>query len=365
MATALIVHAPEDALPARALADKLRAAKLTVLLEKPPGEQTRDAARTAQVTVALWSPRSVTQSAIVEDVAAVRGKTKLVHAQMQNAPTPEQFRGDKAINLTGWRGEDEFPPWRELAKLITERAGVAPLPPPAPHPPSGFFEPGRAEPGRAGGDPHAPTRRPQELRPTPPQRPAYAPQQDGPNFADDGAPKRSRTGLLIAIAGLVAALGASAAGYLFWQQNQAQHASSTAFDQLDRNDPAALRAFIASNSGAVKAQAQGALSELEERSYEAASDADTIEALQQFLHDFPNSQHALSARGRIAELQANSDLTTGATTMEQSDQPADQAPPPGSAPAAPAPGAPVQLTPPAPAPANPTEPPSAPATTTP
>jgi hypothetical protein len=161
---------------------------------------------------------------------------------------------------------------------------------------------------------------------------------------------------------------------MWWQQSQSSHASA-AFDQIDRNDPGALRAFIAANSGAVKSQAEGALSELEERSYEAASDADTIEALQQFLRDFPNSQHALSARGRIAELQANPDTANDAAAAGQSDQPSEQAPPGGGAAAPGAPtgaapttaspgGAPVQLTPPG-EPANPQEPPSAPATTTP
>src|SRR5262249_5390829 len=137
MATALIIHAPDDALPARALAEKLRAAKLNVILEKPAGEDVREAVKGAQVVVALWSPRSVNQAALIDDVAFARGKSKLVHAQMQNAQTPSQFAGDKSVNLTGWRGEDEFAPWRELAKQVTDRAGVAPLPPPAPRPASG------------------------------------------------------------------------------------------------------------------------------------------------------------------------------------------------------------------------------------
>jgi hypothetical protein len=375
MATALVIHAPEDALPARALAEKLRAAKLTVVLEKASGEDVREAARGAQVAVALWSPRSVTQPAIVDDVAAVRAKTKILHAQMQNAQTPEQFRGDKSVNLTGWRGEDEFPPWRELAKLITERAGVAPLAPPAPRPPSGFFEPGRVNP--ATGEKIAPQPRARSARPdasrAPPRQGASEPPDAG--FSDTEAPRRGGMGMVLGIAALVIVLGGGAAGFMWWQQSQSSHASAAAFDQIDRNDPAALRAFIAANSGTVKSQAEGALSELEERSYEAASDADTIEALQQFLRDFPNSQHALSARGRIAELQANPDTATDAGAAGQSDQPSEQAPP-GSGAAAPgapnaaAPttgspsGAPVQLTPPG-EPANPQEPPSAPPTTTP
>src|SRR6185312_15164455 len=145
MATVVIIHAADDALPGRALAEKLRQAKLTVVLEKH-GDDLREAARSAQAAVALWSPRSAADPAMVDDVNFVRGKSKLVHALMQNTPLPDAFRGDKAANLTGWRGEDDFAGWRELAKLVTERAGVAPLPPPAPRVDSGFFAPGRVEP---------------------------------------------------------------------------------------------------------------------------------------------------------------------------------------------------------------------------
>ena len=45
MATVAIIHAAEDTLPARALAEKLRAAKLSVQLELPPGEELREAVK--------------------------------------------------------------------------------------------------------------------------------------------------------------------------------------------------------------------------------------------------------------------------------------------------------------------------------
>ncbi|MFT3726233.1 MAG: toll/interleukin-1 receptor domain-containing protein [Terricaulis sp.] len=392
MATALIIHAPEDALPARALAEKLRAAKLTVVLEKAAGDEVREAAKTAQVTVALWSPRSVGSAGLIDDVAFARGKTKLVHAQMQNAQTPQQFASDKSVNLTGWRGEDEFAPWRELANAITERAGVAPLPPPAPRPPSGFFTPGTpgrdgapsaapaaasappprpSNPGQAAPPPRAAA--PRAVPPAPPRAPAPPPpraDRPPPGVDLDEPKKGGGMGIVLVIVALVVVLGGGAAGYMWWQGQQASHASSAAFDQIDRNDPGALRAFIAANNGPAKQQAEGALTELEERSYEAASDADTIEALQGFLKDFPQSSHALAARGRIAELQANPEQGADTTTTPGADQPetGDQVAP-GGAPTtatttttAPA-GAPVQLSPAPSEPSTSTEPPSA--TTTP
>jgi hypothetical protein len=179
MATVAIIHAAEDTLPARALAEKLRAAKLSVQLELPPGEELREAVKGASAVVALWSPRSVEQSAVIDEVAAARAKG-VIHARMQNAANPAQFRNDKSIDLTGWRGEDEFPAWRELAKAVTAKAGVAPLPPPAPRPPSGFFQPGgvNAPPGAApqtgprtsGRAPPPPPPRPQATRSPPPPR---------------------------------------------------------------------------------------------------------------------------------------------------------------------------------------------------
>jgi hypothetical protein len=40
------------------------------------------------------------------------------------------------------------------------------------------------------------------------------------------------------------------------------------------------------------------------RSFERASVVDTVEAYEAFLREYPRSEHALAARGRIAELQA-------------------------------------------------------------
>src|SRR6185295_17971005 len=183
MPTVVIIHPADDTLPARALAEKLRQAKLTVVLEKQ-GEDLREAARSAQAAVALWSPRSAVDATVADDVSFVRGKSKLVHALMQNTPLPDAFRGDKAANLTGWRGEDDFPGWRELAKLVTDRAGVAPLPSPAPRMDSGFFTPGRVDPtnlanaGSAAAQ-TAPRRAPAAA--PPPQR--QAPPQSAPRAA--------------------------------------------------------------------------------------------------------------------------------------------------------------------------------------
>jgi hypothetical protein len=314
MVTVAIIHAAEDALPARALAEKLRAAKLTVLLEKAAGEEQRNAAKDAKVTIALWSPRSVGQPAIAEDVNFARGKSKVVHATMQNAAAPSAFGGDKIVNLTGWRGEDDFVPWQELAKLVTDKAGVAPLPPPAPRPASGFFQPGIVKDPSALTATHAPRpprtpapaapqqRAAQQPRPQAAPRPQPAPRPapaSGPVY--DAEPKKSGNGMMMGIIAFVVVALAGGGGYFWWSQQQSQ-ASTTAWDSVAQNDADALRAFLAGDPGEYRDEAQTALASLEERSYEAASDADSIETLEAFLNDFPESEHAVAARGRINEL---------------------------------------------------------------
>ncbi|MBL8545529.1 MAG: TIR domain-containing protein [Hyphomonadaceae bacterium] len=307
MASVVIIHAAEDTLPARALAEKLRQAQVQVILERPPGEELRNAVKSSQVTIALWSPRSNGNAELAEEVKFARGKSNVFHALMQSAQAPDAFRGDKSVNLTGWRGEDEFAPWRELANLVTAKAGVAPLPPPAPKPPSGFFQPGRAP---ETGAPQQQQRAQQGQRPAPQpqrqqaqqqQRSAPPPRAAAPPRAPDAGPKKG--GGMVVIAAIVfvvvAALGGG--GYWFMTQNSAT-ATSNAWDSVSRDDADALRDFLAGDPGEHRAEAQQALASLEQRSFDNANSANTIEAFEAFLNDFPESEHATRARGRIAEL---------------------------------------------------------------
>jgi hypothetical protein len=354
MPTVVIIHAADDTLPARALAEKLRnAAKLTVVLEKPPGEELRSAVKDAAVSIALWSPRSVAQPAVVDEVAFARGKNKVLHALMQSAQAPDQFRGEKAVNLTGWRGEDDFAAWRELAKAVTDKAGVALAPPPPPRPPSGFFQPGRpVEVAQQAGRPQQQGRAAPQQRPQPAPRAAAAAPRPAPRPApslSEPAAEKGGGGRGMMIAAIVVAVIAIAGGggYWFWSQSQSAQASSTAWENVERNDAGALRAFISGNPGQFRDEAEAALAELEERSYEAASDADTIEALEAFLNDFPDSEHALAARGRIAELQSmpEAPVEEEPTAIEE-EAPADpDLVPPGTTPEATV-GGPAPLTPP-------------------
>jgi hypothetical protein len=366
-ATVAIVHAGEDTLPARALAEKLRAIRLSPILEKPAGEEVRNAVKDAVVTIVLWSPNSVTQQQLVEDVAFAKGKSKVIHATMRNAEVPGSFRNDNTVNLTGWKGDDDFPAWLSLAKLVTKQAGVAAPPPPAPKPPSGFFQPGRVPEGGAAPPPRQGASRPQAPRPAPPPRQAQqsAPRSAPPPRATPVSPDEKSSGgrgLIIGAIAAVVLLGGGAGAFWFWNQSQTTTATATAWDNVERNDATAIRAFLDANPGEYRDEAETALAELEERSYEAASDADTIEALEGFVNDFPQSEHALSARGRIAELRAQPQAPTVEGAELPLIEPADPdlVPPGATAPTTPPAqsGGPATLTPP-PEPTDP-EPDSAP-----
>lgn len=364
MPSVVVIHAAEDTLPARALAEKVRQLQVGVSLELS-GEALQNAVKDAKVTIALWSPRSAGQQQLVDDAQFARGKTKLINATMQSAPAPEQFRNDPVVNLTGWRGEEEFPAWIELAKQVAQKAGVQPLPPPAPRPPSGFFQPGApadaAAPQQRAAAPQPP-RQQQAPRPAQQQPPRPAPQQAAPRqapaprataAAPAGEPaerKGGNMGLIIGIiAFLVLALGGGGA-YWFMTQQNAAHA--TAWEDVDRSSAAAIRAFLETNpAGEQRAEAQRALDALEQQSLDAARDANTIEGFEAFLRDFPDSDDAIFVQGQIQQLrlqQQNAppagETTTEAPVAEPVDP--DLVPPGATAPPLAASG-PAQLTPPA------------------
>ena len=153
---------------------------------------------------------------------------------------------------------------------------------------------------------------------------------------------------MMGIAAIVV-LGLAGGGYYFFSQSQSANSTSAAWEAVAQNDADALRAFISGDPGEYREEAQAALAALEERSFEAASDSDTIEAFEGFLNDFPESEHAIAARGRIAELQtldpaAEVPPTEEATAAEEAPSP-DLVPPNATAPGGEA--GPPSLTPPA------------------
>ncbi len=312
MASVVIIHAAENALPARALADKMRAMRLTPVIEVPPGDALREAISSAVAAVALWSPQSVEQHAIVSEADYANQTGKLINARMQNTPAPGQFRAAPTIDLTGWRGEDTFPGWRALAEQVAAKAGVAvPAPPPPLPPPGGFFTPGApsASAAQAAPRPAPPPR--MEAPPEPvPLRPAPPPLREVPRFeppppAFAEPPRRGASLVLIGIVTFLVVAAVGVGGYFFYDRMQSAQAASTAWEHVDKTDSAAIRAFLASaNVGNLREPAQAALESLELERLSEARATDTIQSLEKFIRDFPDSRHALEINGRIAELRS-------------------------------------------------------------
>lgn len=371
MPTVVIIHAAEDALPARALAEKLRAARLTPVIEQPPGDQLRAAVRDAAVTLALWSPRSVSQADVASESDYARSHGRLLHVKMQNAAPPESFANEPTHDLTGWRGEDFFPGWRGLLEEVAALAGVPAPPAPTrgnPTGPGGFFQPGAPPDAAPAPAPQQRAPAPQAPRPAAQQQPAPAPRPAPPPRTQeprlDTPPLEPSSGgggkgLMIVIALVVIAI-VGGGGYFLWSNMQGSQQASSAWENVDRNDASALRAFIDTDPGNHRDAAVQALTELEEQSFDAAQEEDTIDAFESFLNDFPESDHAIAARGRIAELRSmpptDETLPGDGTTLAPPGPAVDPDLLPPSALTTPAPpagdqaGGPTALTPPAPEP---------------
>lgn len=333
MSSVVIIHAADDALPARALAEKLRQAGAQVTLERGAGADTRKALAEASVAIALWSPRSIAQPALVADAEAARASTQLVHATMQSANVPAVFAGDVSVNLTGWRGEDDFEPWRAVATMVLEHIG-APAPQVTPRPSFLKTSPAATAPKSAPPAPLAPPAEPE---------PARTFDDDEPRTAGGG-----RT-LMIAAAALVAVGIIGGGGYWLASQN---NADTTSLEDVDVSSASELRAFMESTrSSEDRREAAEALAQLEQHSLDAARDANTIDAFEAFLRDFPESEERVFVQGQIQQLRLREaqaplgvELAPATTTTEPVDPdllPPDTtlSPPPGQ-------GGPVPLTPP-------------------
>ena len=211
------------------------------------------------------------------------------------------------MDLTGWRGEDDFGAWLKLAGLVTDIAGVAPLPPPQARPASGFFQPGRsvgeppqAPPPRAAPPVREPPPREPSLHEASLREPAPPPRAEPPPQRGTIEPREpEKTGpnmMLIGIVTFLVVALAGGGGYYFWSQSQGGAGAAAAWAELDQDDPAALRAFLEDNPGALRAQAREALQELERTRY-ASARGGYDRGAQRSRPIFPTASNLLAARG--------------------------------------------------------------------
>jgi len=199
----------------------------------------------------------------------------------------------------------------ELARMKLERMVIRPLEPKAhtPSPPVVAEQTPTPE--------HAPE-----------DRPAPARDRERPSLAVADAPRQyeasseysssfdveepARRGLplaaMIALAAVVVG-GLGFGGVYFWRQMQNERSERAAWEAVPA-DSSAIRRFLAADPGEYRDEAQDALAQLEAQRSRQANEANTVEALQQYLGEFPDGVHSLAARGRLAELQETARLET-------------------------------------------------------
>ena len=344
MTRVVILHAAEDSAPARALAEKLRMMRLSSVYDETPGPALREAMEEAICTIALWSPRAASRPDLIGEAAFALNTGRLVHVRMHNAEPPLEFSQDPSVNLTGWRGEDEFPGWRDLAAAVTQHldaaraaasaaraATAAPPPAPAYEPPA----PAYAPPPAYVPPPAAPiyAEPPRRYEATPPRSDVY-----------DDPPKRASL-VQLALIGLatfviVAAVGIG--GYALYQNQNGAAEAARLWRSVDQTDVAQLRGYLESPyADRYRAEAEAALEGLELARLDAARTADTIETLEAFLQDFPESRHAVQVRGRIAELRQSQPNLETPPASDLTAAPVD----PNALDAPPSAGGPVPLNP--------------------
>lgn len=142
-------------------------------------------------------------------------------------------------------------------------------------------------------------------------RPSYA----DTDYNTESSGGGSRTVVFVVAAFLaVAVLGGG--GYYWWSQDQAAQAAEAEWNAVPKQDVSALRQYLAGDPGNYRDDAEAALVQLETDRYNVARANDTIEALNAFVTDFPESNNVLAARGRIAELESIAEAAAAQAAME-------------------------------------------------
>lgn len=105
--------------------------------------------------------------------------------------------------------------------------------------------------------------------------------------------------VLIAIITFIAVAVVGGGGYWFMTNNN----NAAAYASIDNDSVSALREFLAADpSDADRERAEADLDRLEAASLSDARAANTVEAWEAFLRDFPQSDEAVYAQGQIQQL---------------------------------------------------------------
>lgn len=151
--------------------------------------------------------------------------------------------------------------------------------------------------------------------PAPQAAPAAGP-SPGPRLIE---PTQKNTSVwIVAALSVVLLLVGGAAGYAWWshdQKVQAERAITAAWEAVPRDNPEALRTFLAGNPGPHRAAAEEVLQSLERQRFEEATASNTVESYEAFTAAFPDSTNVAQARQRILELRRAAERTAAVRTF--------------------------------------------------
>ncbi len=274
------------------------------------GAQIERELRAAKAVVVLWCALSRDSEWVLEEATLAKKLGTAIPTMIERIDLPLGFARAQTLDLSDWDGAPRSHKLERLLRDIGDRVGR----PPQPNL-DGLDRTDRA--WRRFGAPSlkqfalvTPLEREAPARTMPGVLAAPAPRPSPPRMRTVIAPHvqavRRRVLPQLALVGIVGlAVAAGAGGYFLYDRAQAAQAAATTWEHIDKSDPAAIRAFLASaNVGEWRGSAQAALEGLELKRLSEARAADTIESLEKFIHDFPDSSHALEINGRIAELRA-------------------------------------------------------------
>lgn len=134
MARIFVSYAHEDQAATKRIVDALAREGLEVWWdhEIPPGRSWDEVivqrVGAADVTIVIWSTRSVASNFVKEEAQIAHDQGKLLPVKIDEVEPPVGFRRVHAANLINWRGDAEHRQWRALLGEIHQRLGAAPQP---------------------------------------------------------------------------------------------------------------------------------------------------------------------------------------------------------------------------------------------
>lgn len=124
MADIFISYASPDRETARLLAERLAERGHSVWWDRtiPPGrvfdEVIQEALNAAKCVIVLWSASSVRSNWVKTEAGEALSRNNLVPVLIENVPPPIEFKRIQAASLAGWKGDADYPEFRNLLASV-------------------------------------------------------------------------------------------------------------------------------------------------------------------------------------------------------------------------------------------------------